>query len=63
MRLLTEGSVFEVKDNASVYVLDQNDPTEYTAGRVSGIRAGMEIRAYDITDDDEPSADIVVIKY
>ncbi len=57
------GRVFEVKDNASVYVIDLNDPTEYTAGRVSGIREGMQIRAYDITDDDEPSADIVVLKY
>ncbi|MBR0599195.1 S-layer homology domain-containing protein [Sinanaerobacter chloroacetimidivorans] len=53
------GELFAVKSNASVYVLDG---TEYTAGRVSNIRAGVEIRAYDVTDDDDASADIVVIK-
>ena len=55
------GAMFGINDNASVYVLDQDDPTEYTAGRVSNIKAGVQIRAYDISDDDEVTADIVVI--
>lgn len=54
------GAMFAVKDNASVYILDRNDPTEYTAGRLSAIKAGVQIRAYDISDDDELSADIIV---
>lgn len=56
------GALFAVKDNASVYVLDQSDPTEYTDGSLSSIRAGVEIRAYDVTDDDDFSADIIVVK-
>ncbi|HYE12004.1 MAG TPA: S-layer homology domain-containing protein [Patescibacteria group bacterium] len=55
------GALFNVKDNASVYILDQYDPTEYTTGRVSNIKAGVQIRAYDVSDDDDSSADVVVI--
>lgn len=56
------GALFAVKSNASVYVLDASDPTEYKAGSLSSIRAGVEIRAYDISDDDDLSADIIVVK-
>jgi hypothetical protein len=55
------GAMFGVKDNASVYVLQQSDPTEYSAGKISDIRAGVQIRAYDISDDDDESADLVVV--
>jgi len=56
------GALFEVKDNASVYTIDSSNPTKYKVGHVASIRAGVEIRAYDITDDNKLSADIVVIK-
>lgn len=56
------GALFEVKNNSAVYVLDVSDPTEYTVGRLSTIKKGVEIRAYDVTDDDESSADIIVVK-
>lgn len=56
------GAMFAVKNNASVYVLDSADPTEYQTGRLSSIKAGVQIRAYDISDDNDLSADIVVIK-
>ncbi|MEL7657020.1 MAG: S-layer homology domain-containing protein, partial [Bacillota bacterium] len=56
------GTVFEVNDNASVYTIDSSNPTEYKVGHLASIRAGVEIRAYDITDDDKPTADIVVVK-
>jgi hypothetical protein len=31
-------------------------------GSLSSIRKGVEIRAYDISDDDEDSADIIIVK-
>ena len=54
------GELIAIKDNAAVYVLS-DDQTEYTVGRHSSIRVGKGIRAFDITDDDDSSADIVVI--
>jgi hypothetical protein len=54
------GELIAIKDNAAVYVLS-DDQTEYTVGRHSSIRVDKGIRAYDITDDDDSSADIVVI--
>ncbi len=54
------GELLAIKDNAAVYVLS-DDQTEYTVGRHSSIRVDKGIRAYDITDDDDSSADIVVI--
>lgn len=55
------GRLFEVKNNASIYVLEGPSAKEYTAGRLSNIKAGVKIRAYDISDDGKNSADIVVI--
>lgn len=54
------GKLIAIKDNAAVYIL-ADDQTEYTVGSHSSIRVGKGIRAYDITDDDDSSADIVVI--
>ena len=61
VELTSGGALFEVKDNASVYVLDEADADEYTAGRLPSIRKDVKIRAYDISDDDESSADLVVV--
>jgi hypothetical protein len=54
------GELFAVKDNAAVYVISL-DKTEYTAGSLSDIRKDWSVRLYDMTDDDDNSADIVVI--
>jgi hypothetical protein len=54
------GELVAIKDNAAVYILS-DDGKEYTVGRHASIRTGKSIRAYDITDDDDSSADIVVI--
>jgi hypothetical protein len=59
---IIDGHAYEVKSNASVYVIDKDDPSEYKAGSLSNIRKGVEIRAYDISDDKEASADIVIVK-
>ena len=56
------GNAYEVKPNASVYVIDKDDQKEYKTGTLSSIRKDVEIRAYDISDDDEASADIVIVK-
>ncbi len=50
---------YEVKDNASVYVV-QSDNT-YEKGSLSQIRSGKQVRLYDISDDDYTNADIIVI--
>ena len=55
------GAMFSVKTNATVYVLEDDDATEYKTGKTSNIRSGFKIRAYDISDDDETSADLVVV--
>jgi hypothetical protein len=57
---LADGGKYEIKDNATVYVLDSGK-TEYEVGRQSDIDDGNEIRIYDMSDDDEISGDIVVV--
>ncbi|MBK5263477.1 MAG: hypothetical protein JJE17_13080, partial [Peptostreptococcaceae bacterium] len=54
------GELFAIKDNAAVYVIS-DDQTEYTAGSLSDIRKDRSVRLYDMTDDDDNSADIVVV--
>ena len=56
----TSGDKFGIKDNATVYVLD-NSKTEYKVGRQSDIDEGNDVRVYDMSDDDEISGDIVVV--
>ncbi|MDD2190732.1 MAG: S-layer homology domain-containing protein [Eubacteriales bacterium] len=59
---LANGNLFEIKDNATVYTMDDADRTEYKVGRQANIKSGNEIRIYDMTDDDnEVSGDIVVV--
>lgn len=50
---------YEVKSNASVYVV--NDDGDYEVGSLSNIREGREVRLYDISDDDYTNVDLVVI--
>ena len=54
------GKLLTIKDNATVYILD-DDGNEYTIGSHSSIQAGKKIRAFDISDDRDSSADIVVV--
>lgn len=56
-----DGVIFEVKENASVYVMDVNDKTKYSAGSIGDISKDVWIRAYDMSPDDQTSADVVVI--
>lgn len=55
---LDSGDLIEIKDNATIYVLDNE---EYKVGKQSNIKDGNEIRIYDMSDDDETSGDIVVV--
>lgn len=56
-----DGAVIEVKSNASIYVWDDKDK-EYKAGTLSRIKADKQVRVYDVSDDDQTSADVVIIK-
>lgn len=58
---LTSGDKFEIKDNATVYVLEEGDQSEYKIGKQSSIKDGNKIRVYDMSDDEEISGDIVVV--
>ena len=51
---------YQIKDNATVYVLEDNDD-EYSTGSLASLRKGDQVRLYDISDDDESSVDIVVV--
>lgn len=55
-----DGLLFEVKENAAVYVLSE-DGEEFTAGRLSDLDAGERILAYDMTDDDNTAADVILV--
>lgn len=62
--LTVEGDkIVGVKDNASVYILEEGkSTTEYKAGRLSDLKAGVKVRAYDVLDDKETSANVIIIK-
>lgn len=62
---LKNGDLYEIKDNATVYIMDSmdgSDHTKYRAGKQSNIKSGNKIRIYDITENDEMSGDIVVVQ-
>lgn len=60
---LDGGKMVTVKDNASVYVLEEGkSTTEYKSGRLSDLKAGVKVRAYDVLDDKETSANVIIIK-
>ncbi len=58
---LDSGDLVAVRSNASVYVWDDKK-NEYRSGSLSSIRAGKQVRAYDVSDNDETEADVVVVK-
>lgn len=55
------GELIPVKSNASVYVMDEDQDPIYTKGSLSKITQGVQVRVYDVLDDDEETADIVVV--
>lgn len=57
----TANDLFSVRTNVSIYVWDDKKD-EYRAGSLSSIRAGKEVRAYDVIDDDITQADVVIVK-
>ncbi|HML39017.1 MAG TPA: S-layer homology domain-containing protein [Bacillota bacterium] len=56
-----DGDLIPVKDNASVYVMDEDKDPIYSTGSLSRITEGMQVRAYDVLDDDEETADVIVV--
>lgn len=59
--VLTTGDRYEIKANATIYVMDEADQSEYKVGKQSNIKDGNKIRIYDMTDDDETSGDVVIV--
>lgn len=57
---LENGNYIAYRDTTVVYVLNE-DKTEYTAGTIASVKKGYSIRAYDITDDDNDEADIIIV--
>jgi hypothetical protein len=51
----------EIKSNATIYVMDAGNQTEYTVGKQSDIKKGNKVRIYDMSDDDEMTGDIIVV--
>lgn len=58
---LESGNLAEIKDNATVYVIEERDQTEYKVGKQSDIKKGNKVRIFDMSDDDENSGDIIVV--
>ena len=58
---LTGGDKTEIKDNATIYVMNAANPTEYKIGKQADIKDGNQIRVYDMSDDDNGAGDIVVV--
>jgi len=57
----TETGWYQVNENAAVYVINE-DGDAYEVGSLSSIRDDDQVRFYDISDDDEDMADIIVVK-
>ncbi|MDR3294845.1 MAG: S-layer homology domain-containing protein [Clostridiales Family XIII bacterium] len=51
--------VYEIRSNASVYVLEDG---EYSVGTASSVRLKSMIRLYDVSDDKNNAADVVIIE-
>lgn len=58
---LSDGSKYEIKENATVYTMEEDDRSEYNVGKQSSIKEGNQIRIFDMSDDDEISGDIIVV--
>lgn len=58
---LDGGDKVEIKSNATIYVMDADNQTEYTVGKQSDIKKENEVRIYDMSDDDEITGDIVIV--
>ncbi|MDO4482803.1 MAG: S-layer homology domain-containing protein [Bacillota bacterium] len=48
------------RETTVVYVLNE-EQTEYKTGTMSSVKKGYYVRAYDITDDDNDEADIIIV--
>ncbi|MBQ4340522.1 MAG: S-layer homology domain-containing protein [Firmicutes bacterium] len=57
---LSNGEYIAYRDTTVVYVLNE-DGDAYEVGSMSDVRDDNYIRAYDITDDDEEEADIIIV--
>jgi len=52
----------QISSTATVYKMDAKDPKKYNVGSTASIKQGSQIKLFDVSDDDEMKADIVIIK-
>ncbi len=57
---LEDGNMFTIKGNVAVYIL-ADDQKSYRVGSQSNISDSYKIRGYDITNDSDESADLIVL--
>src|SRR5665647_1851630 len=56
------GKWMQISSTATIYTIDTKDQNKYKVGSTASIKQGLEIKLFDISDDDEMMADIVIIK-
>ncbi len=63
--LISSGGVgkwMQISSTATVYIVDIEDQSKYKVGSTASIKQGLEIKLFDVSDDGEIKADIVIIK-
>jgi len=56
------GKWMQVSSTATIYTIDTKDQNKYKVGSTASIKQGMQIKLFDVSEDDEMKADIVIIK-
>src|SRR5665647_44492 len=56
------GKWVQISSTATIYIIDTKDQNKYKVGSTASIKLGLEIKLFDISDDGESKADIVIIK-
>jgi hypothetical protein len=56
------GKWMQISSTATIYTIDTKDQNKYKVGSTASIRQGLQIKLFDVSDDGEIKADIVIIK-
>ena len=56
------GKWMEISPTATIYTVDTKDQNKYKVGSTASIKQGLQIKLFDVSDDGETKADIVIIK-
>lgn len=56
------GKWMEISSTATIYTIDTKDQNKYKVGSTASIKKGSQIKLFDVSNDGETKADIVIIK-